>query len=107
MENHGTKFLRKCRPQNIEKLNDGKLKVSYKDKNGNDCYKVSYNLYSKNNLQKQSRGRHGRDHMVIGFTTTYVIFPVWLTLSFIHTVFLVQKKQVSNTVKDLSKRNKW
>ena len=39
----------------------------------NDCYKVSYNLYSKNNLQKQSRGRHGRDHMVIGFTTTYAI----------------------------------
>jgi hypothetical protein len=27
MENHGTKFLRKCHPQKIEKLNDGKLKV--------------------------------------------------------------------------------
>jgi hypothetical protein len=36
----------------------------------------------------------------------HIIFSVWLTLSFIHTVFLVQKKQVSNKVKDISKRNK-
>jgi pyruvate/2-oxoglutarate dehydrogenase complex dihydrolipoamide dehydrogenase (E3) component len=63
MENHGTKFLRKCRPQNIEKLNDGKLKVSYKDKNGNDCseiydtvlmavglYSIQFNILFKSRL---------------------------------------------------------
>ena len=37
MENHGTKFLKKCHPQKIEKLSDGKLEVFYTDKSGNTC----------------------------------------------------------------------
>ncbi|CAC5419494.1 TXNRD [Mytilus coruscus] len=37
MENHGTKFLKKCRPQKIEKLSDGRLEVFYTDKTGNTC----------------------------------------------------------------------